>query len=88
MPAFRQDTVQLLAMSLYAAPAPPQTKLGRYRQLAPRAALHVSPLVLGGGTVGDKWSVFGAGATDKKSSFALLDAYFDAGGNFIDTANN
>lgn len=75
-------------MSLYAPPPPPPTKLGRYRQLAPRAAIHVSPLALGGGTIGDKWGVFGAGTTDKKSSFALLDAYFDAGGNFIDTANN
>lgn len=25
---------------------------------------------------------------DKDSSFKLLDAYFDMGGNFIDTANN
>jgi aryl-alcohol dehydrogenase-like predicted oxidoreductase len=25
---------------------------------------------------------------DKEKSFELLDAYFDAGGNFIDTANN
>jgi aryl-alcohol dehydrogenase-like predicted oxidoreductase len=25
---------------------------------------------------------------EKESSFKLLDAYFNAGGNFIDTANN
>lgn len=28
------------------------------------------------------------GSMDKESSFRLLDAYFEAGGNFIDTANN
>ncbi|KAJ3837517.1 Aldo/keto reductase [Lentinula raphanica] len=28
------------------------------------------------------------GSMDKESSFKLLDAYFDMGGNFIDTANN
>ena len=28
------------------------------------------------------------GAMDKAQSFALLDAYYNAGGNFIDTANN
>ena len=28
------------------------------------------------------------GSMDKESSFKLLDAFFDAGGNFIDTANN
>lgn len=27
------------------------------------------------------------GSMDKESSFKLLDAYFEAGGNFIDTAN-
>ena len=28
------------------------------------------------------------GRMDKESSFKLLDAYYDAGGNFIDTSNN
>ena len=37
--------------------------------------------------IGDKWDKFGFGTMSKESSFALLDAYFDAGGNFIDTAN-
>ncbi len=27
------------------------------------------------------------GSMNKESSFKLLDAYFDMGGNFIDTAN-
>ncbi|KAJ6560366.1 aryl-alcohol dehydrogenase [Mycena capillaripes] len=76
-------------MPIQFTPAPPPpTKLGRYRQLAPRAAIHVSPLALGGMSIGDKWAPFGMGAMDRTSSFELLDAYFDAGGNHIDTANN
>ncbi|KAF8590780.1 aryl-alcohol dehydrogenase [Ramaria rubella] len=75
-------------MSVWGIAPPPSTKLGRYRQFAPRAAIHVSPLCLGAMSVGDKWANFGFGAMDKDSSFKLLDAYFDAGGNFIDTANH
>ncbi|KAG6807406.1 hypothetical protein H0H92_007663 [Tricholoma furcatifolium] len=68
------------------APAPP-TKLGIYRQLSTTAGVHVSPLALGAMSIGDKWSAF-MGSTDKESSYKLLDAYYNAGGNFIDTANN
>ncbi|PIL22502.1 transporter [Ganoderma sinense ZZ0214-1] len=67
---------------------PPPTKLGRHRQLAPLAGLHVSPIVLGGMSIGDKWAGIGMGAMDKESSFKLLDAFYDAGGNFIDTASS
>ncbi|KAJ7362790.1 aryl-alcohol dehydrogenase [Mycena albidolilacea] len=67
--------------------SPPATKLGRYRQLSPRAAIHVSPLALGTMTFGTKWEALGMRAMDKESSFKLLDAFFDAGGNHIDTAN-
>lgn len=65
----------------------PKTKLGRYRQLAPLAGLHVSPIVLGAMSIGNTSGAAGAPAIDKESSFKFLDAYFDAGGNFIDTAN-
>jgi len=65
----------------------PKSNLGRYRVLGPLAGVHVSPLQLGGGNIGDKWADRGMGAMDKESSFKLLDAYFDNGGNFIDTAN-
>ncbi|KAI0700083.1 aryl-alcohol dehydrogenase [Cytidiella melzeri] len=75
-------------MSLFVPAPPPPTKLGRYRQFAPRAAIHVSPIVLGGMSIGDKWAAYGFGAMDKQSSYKLLDAYFEAGGNFIDTASN
>ncbi|KAJ7435792.1 NADP-dependent oxidoreductase domain-containing protein [Mycena galericulata] len=74
-------------MSFWAPPPPPPTKLGVYRTLSPLAGIHVSPLQLGAMSIGDKWGPFGMGKMDKESSFKLLDAYFDNGGNFIDTAN-
>ena len=64
------------------APEPP-SKLGYYRVLSSR---RVSPLCLGAMSIGDKWSQV-MRSMDKESSFNLLDAYFDMGGNFIDTAN-
>ncbi|EEB98336.1 hypothetical protein MPER_02174, partial [Moniliophthora perniciosa FA553] len=36
--------------------------------------------------IGDKWNDT-MGQMDKENSIKLLDAYFDMGGNFIDTAN-
>jgi aryl-alcohol dehydrogenase-like predicted oxidoreductase len=39
-------------------------------------------------SIGDKWDQVGMGSMTKESSFALLDAYYEAGGNFIDTSNN
>ncbi|KAG1885014.1 NADP-dependent oxidoreductase domain-containing protein [Suillus subluteus] len=71
------------------APIPkPSSRLARYRVLSPHAGVHVSPLQLGAMTIGDKWDKFGIGGMDQTSSFKLLDAFYDAGGNFIDTANN
>lgn len=79
---------QSLTMSSLFAPAPePPTKLGYLRTLSSRAGVHVSPLCLGAMSIGDKWSEY-MGSMDKEASFKLLDAYFDMGGNFIDTANN
>ncbi|KAI0289339.1 Aldo/keto reductase [Russula brevipes] len=75
-------------MSLWAPPPPPASKLARYRTLSPLAGVRVSPIQLGAMSIGDKWGEFGMGSMDKQSSFKLLDAYFDLGGNFIDTANN
>ena len=49
------------------------------RQLG-RSDLSVAPLALGGNVFG--WSV------DEKRSFAVLDAFVDAGGNLIDTADS
>ncbi|KAJ7575758.1 Aldo/keto reductase [Mycena floridula] len=75
-------------MSLFAPPPPPKSKLGRYRVLSPLASVRVSPLALGAGNIGDKWAEFGYGSMDKEGSFKLLNAFFEAGGNFIDTANH
>ncbi|KAF8824047.1 hypothetical protein HHX47_DHR9000145 [Lentinula edodes] len=74
-------------MSLFQPAPPPPTKLGVLRVLSPNAGVHVSPICLGGMSIGDKWSDL-FGSMDKDSSFKLLDAYYDMGGNFIDTANN
>ncbi|KAF7309166.1 H-K-ATPase alpha [Mycena kentingensis (nom. inval.)] len=69
-------------------PVPPiPTKLTQYRVLSPNAGIHVSPLQLGAMSIGDEWAKFGMGAMDKESSFKLLDAYVERGGNFIDTAS-
>ncbi|KAJ7039414.1 NADP-dependent oxidoreductase domain-containing protein [Mycena alexandri] len=75
-------------MSFFAPASPPPTKLGVYRTLSPLAGIHVSPLQLGAMSIGNKWDSMGMGEMNKESSFKLLDAYFDNGGNFIDTANN
>ncbi|KAK7413923.1 putative aryl-alcohol dehydrogenase aad14 [Neonectria punicea] len=75
-------------MSDLFTPAPePPTELERYRALSPTAGIRVSPLQFGAMSVGSAWSEF-MGSMDKEQSFKLLDAYFEAGGNFIDTANN
>ncbi|KAJ7460746.1 NADP-dependent oxidoreductase domain-containing protein [Mycena latifolia] len=75
-------------MASFFARSNPPTKLGHYRVLSPLAGIHVSPIQLGAMSIGDKWGDMGMGAMDKESSFKLLDAYFDNGGNFIDTASN
>ncbi|KAJ7589900.1 Aldo/keto reductase [Mycena floridula] len=75
-------------MSLWSIPPPPESRLKRYRVLSPLAGVRVSPIQLGAMSIGDKWNDHGMGAMDKESSFKLLDAFFEAGDNFIDTANN
>ncbi|KAF6757772.1 NADP-dependent oxidoreductase domain-containing protein [Ephemerocybe angulata] len=74
-------------MSFFAPPPPPKSKLGNYRKFCTLAGVHVSPIILGGMSIGDKWGDYGMGAMNKEDSFKLLDAYYDLGGNFIDTAN-
>lgn len=54
----------------------------RYKRLG-RSGLRVSELALGTMTFGENWG-FGTGI---KECHAMLDAYAEAGGNFIDTAN-
>jgi aryl-alcohol dehydrogenase-like predicted oxidoreductase len=74
-------------MSLFEPAPDPPTELGRVRILSSRAGVRVSPLQLGAMSIGEAWKGF-MGSMDKESSFKLLDAFYEAGGNFIDTANN
>jgi len=75
-------------MSELFQPAPaPKTELGRYRVLSRTAGVRVSPLQLGAMSIGEAWSGV-MGSMTKESSFKMLDAFEEAGGNFIDTANN
>ncbi|KAH7061283.1 aryl-alcohol dehydrogenase-like protein [Macrophomina phaseolina] len=71
----------------FAPPPPPKTALGYHRILSPSAGVRVSPLCLGAMNFGDAWQAF-MGKCDKKTTYEILDFFFDAGGNFIDTANN
>lgn len=71
----------------FPAPPEPKTELGRYRTLSNTAGVRVSPLALGAMSLGEAWTEF-MGSMDEEQSYKLLDAFVDAGGNFIDTANN
>ncbi|KAJ5709400.1 Aldo/keto reductase [Penicillium malachiteum] len=64
------------------------TELDHLRILSPTAGVRVSSLQLGGMSLGnaDGWADR-MGPMDKDSVFKLLDYYYEAGGNFIDTAN-
>ncbi len=73
--------------NIFPAPPEPASALAVYRQLSPNAGIHVSPFQLGAMSIGDRHSGF-LGDMNKEQSFKLLDAYYDAGGNFIDTASN
>ncbi|OJT14737.1 Aryl-alcohol dehydrogenase [NADP(+)] [Trametes pubescens] len=77
-----------MSSALWALAPPPPNPLGRHRRLSALAGVHVSPICLGAMSIGDKWAPFGMGAMDKAGSFKLLDAFYEVGGNFIDTANN
>ncbi|GKT63864.1 norsolorinic acid reductase [Colletotrichum tofieldiae] len=71
-------------MSFFEFPPKPKTALGWHRTLSPNAGVKVSPICLGGISIGDSWSsIFGK----NEDPFKLLDAYFALGGNFIDTSN-
>ncbi|KIW98148.1 uncharacterized protein Z519_01732 [Cladophialophora bantiana CBS 173.52] len=71
-------------MAFFAPPPKPLTPLAYHRILSPTASVKVSPLCLGGISIGSAWrEIFGK----NEDPFALLDAFFSLGGNFIDTAN-
>lgn len=64
----------------------PSTELGRRRILASSAGVRVSPLQLGNMSLGSAWNE-SLGDSDKENAFKVYDAFCEAGGNFIDTAN-
>jgi aryl-alcohol dehydrogenase-like predicted oxidoreductase len=84
----------------FAPPPPPTSALGYYRLLSPKSSVRVSPLCLGGMNFGESWQVANknlmciqnamltisrkevVGPCDHK---AMLDLFYDHGGNFIDT---
>ncbi|KAI9865338.1 MAG: hypothetical protein M1824_003492 [Vezdaea acicularis] len=74
-------------MSIFEPAPPPKSALGRHRILSPTASVRVSPLCLGAMNFGDAWKQF-MGECNKKTSFEVLDYFYEQGGNFIDTANN
>ncbi|ETI24632.1 hypothetical protein G647_04001 [Cladophialophora carrionii CBS 160.54] len=65
----------------------PKCVLGRHRLLSPTASVHVSPLCLGGLSIGDAWAN-AMGEMSEEAAFELLDHFYEMGGNFIDLANN
>ncbi|KAL4968930.1 NADP-dependent oxidoreductase domain-containing protein [Aspergillus stella-maris] len=71
-------------MSLFSPPPKPSTPLALHRTLSPTASVKVSPICLGGISLGNEWSeLFG----QSEDPFKLLDEFYSQGGNFIDTAN-
>ncbi|KAH7159485.1 NADP-dependent oxidoreductase domain-containing protein [Dactylonectria estremocensis] len=71
--------------SLFQPPPLPESPLGWHRVLSPTASVKVSPICLGGISLGNDWSeLFG----ESEDAFSLLDAFFRLGGNFVDTANH
>jgi aryl-alcohol dehydrogenase-like predicted oxidoreductase len=74
-------------MSLFQPAPEPVSEVARYRILSSTAGVRVSPFQLCAMSIGNSWSGF-MGSMNKEQAFKLLDAYFGAGGNFIDTAND
>jgi aryl-alcohol dehydrogenase-like predicted oxidoreductase len=65
-------------------PSRPPSSLRAYA-LAGRRGLRISPLMLGAGTFGDAWDPAWQSPPDDVDR--IIDAYLDAGGNVIDTAD-
>ncbi|ORX95710.1 NADP-dependent oxidoreductase domain-containing protein [Clohesyomyces aquaticus] len=74
-------------MSPFGDPPKPKSLLDFHRVLSPTAGVRVSPLCLGAMNFGEAWEGV-MGKCDKKTSFEMMDYFYEQGGNFIDTANN
>ncbi|EJT97332.1 aryl-alcohol dehydrogenase [Dacryopinax primogenitus] len=75
-------------MSMWAPAPPADTPLGEYRLLSPSAGVRVSPLCLGGMSIGDAWGQGMGDGVALQGAFETLDLFYKSGGNFIDTSNN
>lgn len=71
----------------FSSPETPKSLLGRHRILSPTAGVRVSPLCLGAMNFGEAWKE-SLGECTKETAFAMLDYFYEQGGNFIDTAVN
>lgn len=77
------------------SPAPTPADLDRSREIGSGTASGTGTVRLGGGTGSDAIGVFPlclggnvfGWTADEKASFAILDAFVEAGGNFVDTAD-
>lgn len=65
----------------------PKSLLGRHRILSSTAGVRVSPLCLGAMNFGEAWKE-AMGECTKETAFAMLDYFYEQGGNFVDTAVN
>ncbi|KIJ55023.1 hypothetical protein M422DRAFT_200987 [Sphaerobolus stellatus SS14] len=74
-------------MSVIPTANPPKSALAIHRILSPRCGLRVSPFCLGTMSIGNAHNSF-LGKITKSEAFALLDKFYQLGGNFFDTANN
>ena len=74
---------------MFVPAAKPKNALEIYRILSPTAGVRISPIALGGMSLGNQWTGFmGGKGLDQAGSEKLLDAFFNAGGNFVDTAGS
>lgn len=79
-----QNHSNLDKMSFFRTAPEPKSPLGLYRMLAPSAGVRVSPLCLGAMNFGDAWKEY-MGECGKEQTEAILDFFYENGGNFIDT---
>ncbi|OIW31354.1 Aldo/keto reductase [Coniochaeta ligniaria NRRL 30616] len=68
-------------MSTFTLNPPPQTFLARHRQLAPTAAVRVSPLCF------MTWLFGSKSLPNKSDAFVILDSFYSKGGNFIEAGS-
>ncbi|KAF4971312.1 hypothetical protein FSARC_1831 [Fusarium sarcochroum] len=68
----------------FATAPKPNSLLGWHRILSPNAGVKVSPICLGGISIGNSWKFY---TGKNEEPFKLLDAFYELGGNFIDTAS-